>query len=136
MLHPPPGKEVHLTTQPCFWQVQHAAEHIISAANRDRPNVCKLHVQVNAFRRTDEHFYEAVHRKHEPERDAGTTALAALVAGNALLVANAGDCRAVICRRGRAIDLSRDHNGKSEAARVVEAGGTPQPERTCRCIWR
>ena len=63
-----------------------------------------------------------MHREEEPERDAGTTALAALVAGDALLVANAGDCRAVLCRRGRAIDLSRDHNGKSEAARVEAAG--------------
>lgn len=84
-------------------------------------------MQVNAFKRTDEEFYEAVHREEEPERDAGTTALAALVAGDALLVANAGDCRAVLCRRGRAIDLSRDHNGKSEAARVEAAGEAPWP---------
>ncbi len=81
-----------------------------------------MRMQVNAFKRTDEEFYKAVHREQEPERDAGTTALAALVAGDALLVANAGDCRAVLCRRGRAIDLSRDHNGKSEAARVEAAG--------------
>lgn len=79
-------------------------------------------MQVSAFKRTDEDFYKAVHREEEPERDAGTTALAALIAGDALLVANAGDCRAVMCRRGRAIDLSRDHNADSEAARVEAAG--------------
>ena len=79
-------------------------------------------MQINAFKRTDEDFYEAVHRPDEPESDAGTTALAALIAGDALLVANAGDCRAVMCRRGRAIDLSQDHNAESEATRVKAAG--------------
>ncbi len=79
-------------------------------------------MKVNAFKRTDDDFYEAVHRPEEPESDAGTTALAALIAGDALLVANAGDCRAVMCRRGRAIDLSRDHNAESEAERVKAAG--------------
>ncbi len=100
-----------------------------------------MRMQVNAFKRTDEEFYKAVHREQEPERDAGTTALAALVAGDALLVANAGDCRAVLCRRGRAIDLSRDHNGKSEAARVEAAGEARHSVRAgnawgldhCRC---
>ena len=79
-------------------------------------------VQVDAFKRTDADFYGAVHREEDPERDAGTTALAALVTGDSLLVANAGDCRAVICRRGRAVDLSRDHNAEYEAARVEAAG--------------
>lgn len=92
-------------------------------------------VQVNAFKRTDEDFYEAVHRKDEPEGDAGTTALAALVAGDALLVANAGDCRAVMCRRGRAIDLSRDHNAESEASRV-EAAGTLTDLHAYVCMHR
>ncbi|KAK1385003.1 Protein-serine/threonine phosphatase [Heracleum sosnowskyi] len=39
----------------------------------------------------------------------GTTALAAIVLGSRLLVANAGDCRAVLCRKGEAIDMSQDH---------------------------
>ncbi|PKI33605.1 hypothetical protein CRG98_046004 [Punica granatum] len=29
--------------------------------------------------------------------------------GRLLVVANAGDCRAVLCRRGKAIEMSRDH---------------------------
>ncbi|KAK4857774.1 hypothetical protein QYF36_006120 [Acer negundo] len=39
----------------------------------------------------------------------GTTALTALIFGRFLMVANAGDCRAVLCRKGEAIELSQDH---------------------------
>jgi protein phosphatase 2C family protein 2/3 len=39
----------------------------------------------------------------------GTTALTALVLGRHLVVANAGDCRAVLCRKGVAVDVSQDH---------------------------
>lgn len=60
------------------------------------------------------------------EADAGTTALAALVLGRMLFVANAGDCRAVMSSRGRAVDITRDHRTAlpAERARVLEAGGT------------
>ncbi|CAK9152853.1 unnamed protein product [Ilex paraguariensis] len=55
----------------------------------------------------------------------GTTALAALILGRLLMVANAGDCRAVLCRKGEAIDLSQDHrpNYAAEKRRVEELGG-------------
>ncbi|PIN09927.1 Serine/threonine protein phosphatase [Handroanthus impetiginosus] len=55
----------------------------------------------------------------------GTTALTALVIGRLLMVANAGDCRAVLCRKGEAIDMSQDHrpNYASERCRVEELGG-------------
>ncbi|CAN0557215.1 unnamed protein product, partial [Ectocarpus sp. 8 AP-2014] len=38
---------------------------------------------------------------------------------------NVGDCRAVLCRRGVAIDLTSDHRPSrdDERARVKEAGG-------------
>lgn len=40
------------------------------------------------------------------------------------MVANAGDCRAVLCRRGEAIDMSQDHKPihPSEQRRVEELG--------------
>uniref|UniRef100_A0A5B6YHY0 protein-serine/threonine phosphatase n=1 Tax=Davidia involucrata TaxID=16924 RepID=A0A5B6YHY0_DAVIN len=55
----------------------------------------------------------------------GTTALTALILGRLLMVANAGDCRAVLCRKGKAIDMSQDHRPKyaSERRRVEELGG-------------
>lgn len=41
------------------------------------------------------------------------------------MVANAGDCRAVLCRKGKAIDMSHDHkpNYAPERRRVEELGG-------------
>lgn len=56
----------------------------------------------------------------------GCTALALLQVGSMLVVANAGDCRAVLCSRGAAVQLTRDHTAcdAGEQARVVAAGGS------------
>ncbi|KAF5199566.1 phosphatase 2C, partial [Thalictrum thalictroides] len=55
----------------------------------------------------------------------GTTALTALILGRLLLVANAGDCRAVLCRKGEAVEMSQDHRPvyAPERRRVEESGG-------------
>ncbi|KAJ4917452.1 putative protein phosphatase 2C 13 [Raphanus sativus] len=55
----------------------------------------------------------------------GTTALTALIVGRHLLVANAGDCRAVLCRRGMAVDMSFDHRStyEPERRRIENLGG-------------
>lgn len=55
----------------------------------------------------------------------GTTALTALVVGRQLIVANAGDCRAVLCRKGVPVQLSNDHRPSyfPELKRVVDLGG-------------
>ncbi|KAI3411645.1 Protein-serine/threonine phosphatase [Psidium guajava] len=55
----------------------------------------------------------------------GTTALTAFILGRLLMVANAGDCRAVLCRRGEAIDMSQDHKPiyPPERRRVEDLGG-------------
>ncbi|XP_059643904.1 probable protein phosphatase 2C 49 [Cornus florida] len=55
----------------------------------------------------------------------GTTALTALVLGSHLLIANAGDCRAVLCRKGVAVSMSQDHipSYLPERKRVEELGG-------------
>lgn len=56
----------------------------------------------------------------------GTTALTALILGRNLVVANAGDCRAVLCRKGIAVQLSQDHRPtcQVERKRVENLGGT------------
>ncbi|CAA0831477.1 Probable protein phosphatase 2C 13 [Striga hermonthica] len=55
----------------------------------------------------------------------GTTALTALILGRNLLIANVGDCRAVLCRNGNAVQLSRDHRPSCqvERRRVEDLGG-------------
>jgi len=55
----------------------------------------------------------------------GTTALGAFVIGSKLLVFNIGDCQAVLCSAGEAIELSVPHKpGRSdESERIKRAGG-------------
>ncbi|XP_052170266.1 protein kinase and PP2C-like domain-containing protein isoform X2 [Diospyros lotus] len=55
----------------------------------------------------------------------GCTALVALLVRNELFVANAGDCRAILCRTSTAYPLSKDHVASclEERERVIKAGG-------------
>ncbi|CAI7853480.1 unnamed protein product [Closterium sp. NIES-54] len=78
----------------------------------------------NAFMRTDREL-EMAHTLASEPMESGTTALAVLLLGKALYVANAGDCRAVLCRRGKVVELSRDHRPSCqlERERVHLAGG-------------
>lgn len=61
----------------------------------------------------------------EPGKDSGCTAVVALLHGNDLYVANAGDSRCIVCRNGKALDMSFDHKpeDKIEYDRIVLAGG-------------
>ncbi|XP_066370744.1 probable protein phosphatase 2C member 13, mitochondrial isoform X3 [Miscanthus floridulus] len=58
-------------------------------------------------------------------RDDGSTALAAVLIGNHLYVANVGDSRAVASKGGKAVPLSKDHkpNRTEERKRIQDAGG-------------
>ncbi|XP_034223042.1 probable protein phosphatase 2C 60 isoform X3 [Prunus dulcis] len=55
----------------------------------------------------------------------GSTACVAILRNNQLLVANAGDSRCVISRKGQAYNLSRDHKPdlELEKERILKAGG-------------
>ncbi|KAJ6957010.1 hypothetical protein NC653_039052 [Populus alba x Populus x berolinensis] len=55
----------------------------------------------------------------------GSTACVAIIRNNHLIVANAGDSRCVISRKGQAYNLSRDHKPELEAEkeRILKAGG-------------
>ena len=80
-----------------------------------------------AFEAVDAGFLRTA-RAARPPLDDGTTAVAALVLwGRRLVVANAGDSRALLVHRsGRAEALSDDHkpNRPDEAARIRALGGT------------
>ncbi|XP_027180690.1 probable protein phosphatase 2C 60 isoform X1 [Coffea eugenioides] len=55
----------------------------------------------------------------------GSTACVAIIRDNQLVVANAGDSRCVISRKGQAYNLSRDHKPdlEIERERILKAGG-------------
>lgn len=55
---------------------------------------------------------------------AGTTAVVAVISGDKLICANAGDSRCVLGRGGSAVDMSIDHKPdmEEERARIYNAG--------------
>ncbi|KAJ8634549.1 hypothetical protein MRB53_008816 [Persea americana] len=77
---------------------------------------------VDAYNHTDSEFLNS---ENNQNRDAGSTASTAILVGDRLLVANVGDSRAVICRNGKAIAVSRDHkpDQTDERQRIEDAGG-------------
>ncbi|KAL7104142.1 hypothetical protein ACP275_08G225400 [Erythranthe tilingii] len=75
----------------------------------------------NAFVKADHALLDAKNLDHS----SGTTALTALMLGRTVIIANAGDSRAVLGKRGRAIELTKDHkpNCTSERVRIEKLGG-------------
>lgn len=61
----------------------------------------------------------------------GCTAVICCVRHDSITVANAGDSRAVLCRRGTAVDMSEDHkpNLPGEMRRIQKAGGCVLEQR-------
>ncbi|TKR77000.1 hypothetical protein L596_018053 [Steinernema carpocapsae] len=61
-----------------------------------------------------------------PGDDSGATACVVAVYKDKLVIANAGDSRAVLCRKKEAVDLSLDHKPEDdiERRRIYAAGGT------------
>ncbi|XP_048326744.2 probable protein phosphatase 2C 25 [Ziziphus jujuba] len=65
----------------------------------------------------------------------GTCCLTALIQDHSLVISNAGDCRAVMSRRGVAEALTSDHrpSRKDEKDRIQTLGGYVD---CCRGVWR
>lgn len=61
----------------------------------------------------------------EPGKDSGCTAVVALLHDKELFVANAGDSRCVVCRKGKALEMSIDHKPEDQVEfdRIQKAGG-------------
>ncbi|MCL7025551.1 hypothetical protein MKW94_028148 [Papaver nudicaule] len=79
----------------------------------------------SAFVKTDHAFSDNCSLNSSLNSSSGTTALTALICGRKMLIANAGDCRAVLGKRGKAVELSKDHKPdcKSELLRIEKLGG-------------
>ncbi|KAL8110381.1 hypothetical protein AgCh_026195 [Apium graveolens] len=77
---------------------------------------------VESFRQTDVDY---LNEEKTQQKDAGSTAAAAVLVGDRLLVANVGDSRVVASRAGTAIPLSIDHkpDRSDERERIEQAGG-------------
>lgn len=80
-------------------------------------------VVTRSFMETDAAFARSC--TLETSLSSGTTALTAMIFGRSLLVANAGDCRAVLSRQGCAIEMSKDHRPccTKERMRIEALGG-------------
>lgn len=87
---------------------------------------------VQAFHETDKKLLDWLSKEKAGTTEAlsGSTATVLLTRKDRLVVANVGDSRAVLCRGGRAVDLSTEHRvyGKgemvdSELARIIGTGG-------------
>lgn len=80
-------------------------------------------VVTRSFMKADAEFADSC--LLESSLSSGTTALTAMIFGRSLLVANAGDCRAVLSRRGIAIEMSKDHRPccMKEKMRIESIGG-------------
>ncbi|PKI75783.1 hypothetical protein CRG98_003826 [Punica granatum] len=83
--------------------------------------ICTKEAIRSAFIRADCAFANA----DSLDSSSGTTVLTVLIFGRTMLVANAGDCRAVLGKRGKAIELSKDHkpDSSSERLRIERLGG-------------
>ena len=64
-------------------------------------------------------------REEEKGLDCGSCAITAFIKKDTLYVANLGDSRAVLCRNGKVIELSKDHkpDRPDEVQRINAAGG-------------
>ncbi|XP_068468705.1 probable protein phosphatase 2C 47 isoform X2 [Phaseolus vulgaris] len=105
----------------------------VDAASFTRKNILKFIVEdahfpfgikkaiKSAFVKADLAFRDA----SALDSSSGTTALIAFMLGSSMLIANAGDSRAVLGKRGRAVELSKDHkpNCTSERLRIEKLGG-------------
>ncbi|KAL4541917.1 hypothetical protein Ndes2526B_g06412 [Nannochloris sp. 'desiccata'] len=99
----------------------------------------ELHdVLTKCYRQADESLLEWLQDQPGDEAYCGCTATTALIRSDRVIVANVGDSRAVLCRKGNAMDLSTEHRvyGKgqsvlTETERVEAVGGWIDDGRVC-----
>eukprot|EP00897_Mesotaenium_endlicherianum_P006684 jgi/Mesen1/6043/ME000308S05234 len=91
-----------------------------------------------AFQQTDDRLLSRLQELDHPEGDSGSTAAAAFVRHDRVIVAHLGDSRVVLCRGGEAEDLTIDHRplgesdmARAEIKRVQDAGGWVTKGRLC-----
>lgn len=104
---------------------QYVRDHLPRIIVEDTDFPLKLEkVVMRSFKEVDAAFAESC--TLETSLSSGTTALTAMIFGRSLLVANAGDCRAVLSQRGKACEMSEDHRPcrPTEKERIESLGGS------------
>ncbi|KAG8372172.1 hypothetical protein BUALT_Bualt12G0038800 [Buddleja alternifolia] len=106
---------------------------LVSMSRRDPTNrfVNPSQALFETFVKTDVAFRDELNLRRKSkgviQKDShpGCTAATALIVKDKLFVANAGDCRTIICRAGNAYALSKDHVASclEERERVMSTGG-------------
>jgi serine/threonine protein phosphatase PrpC len=78
---------------------------------------------VQAFRDCDREF---CHKAEASQWSDGSTACTVLIANGSLVCANTGDSKAILCRMGKAIPLSKEHKPHvpAESQRIKASGGS------------
>ena len=91
-----------------------------------------------AFEKADSALIDYLGSLGDPECWSGSTATTCFVSRGHIIVANVGDSRAVLGRKGQTVDLSGDHRpvgssktGRTEILRVLECGGWVSKMRVC-----
>jgi len=77
------------------------------------------------FKSLDQMWLDSASKK-EPRIEDGSTALCVALDCSDIIIANCGDCRAILSTAGQTIALTRDHkpSDESEQQRIVNQGGT------------
>lgn len=113
-------------------QVAHFCKRLLPQQIAKGPSQDPKESLMAAFQKMDELLMGGA--KHLPEKhlpvaeaaeDSGCTCIVSLVQPDTIIVANAGDSRAVLCRAGKAVSLSEDHKPhlEKEHERIRKAGG-------------
>lgn len=84
---------------------------------------------IDTFVNTDLEFYQQYY--NDKGIYSGCAAVVVLIVGEYIIVANVGDCRAVLSKGGKAINLTVDHKPENpiEKDRIHKSGGTIQGNR-------
>lgn len=110
-------------------------------AERDEALCCpiELHsVLTDCYCQADIKLLEWLEGQPKEDASSGCTATTALVRADRVIVANVGDSRAVLSRKGKALDLSTEHRVygrgpavESEISRIESVGGWIDDGRVC-----
>lgn len=102
----------------------HLRQKIMNSPNRliDVVNTLRSCI-IETFKEIDQKYSESF---PDLSRACGSASIICLVFGDRILTINLGDSRAVLCRKGVAIDLSTDHKPtlQSEQERIIRCGGS------------